>query len=135
MPVGTSTRLLTLVDREFRQLVEKPAPIVPIRKFKPVKINAARFDRSWDRKRGAAARLMAVVLREDDAALLQAPRVQPRYARATAWLQRESAYLRKMAKLSTQLEDASMPCWSRCQSRRVRVVESRSRGLGRSWKP
>jgi hypothetical protein len=69
MPVGNSTRLLTIVDREFRQLVEKPEPIVPTRKFKLIKLNVARFDQSWDRKRGAAARLMAVLVREDDATL------------------------------------------------------------------
>jgi hypothetical protein len=34
-----------------------------------MKLNATRFDQSWDRKRGAAVRLTAVLLQEDDAAL------------------------------------------------------------------
>jgi hypothetical protein len=33
-----------------------------------MKLNATRFDQSWDRKRGAAARLTAVLFQEDDAA-------------------------------------------------------------------
>jgi hypothetical protein len=40
-------RLLQLADREFRQLTGKPAAIEPTRKFKPVKLNASRFDSSW----------------------------------------------------------------------------------------
>jgi hypothetical protein len=36
-------------------------------KFKPIRLNAARFDQSWDRKRGSAMRLTSVLLREDDA--------------------------------------------------------------------
>lgn len=61
--------LLKLADREFRQLAElRPLPPTA-RKFNPVRLNATRFDQSWDRKRGAAARLTAVLLREDDAAL------------------------------------------------------------------
>ena len=53
MPTGNPVRLLTLADREFRQLTGKPVAIEPARKFKPMKLNAARFDSSWDRKRGA----------------------------------------------------------------------------------
>jgi len=41
------------------------------RRFKSMRLNAARFDQSWDRKRGSAARLMAVLLREDNATLQQ----------------------------------------------------------------
>jgi hypothetical protein len=69
MPTGNPARLLQLADREYRQLTNKPATITPTRKFKPIKLNAARFDTGWDRKRGAAVRLTAVVFREDDAAL------------------------------------------------------------------
>lgn len=61
--------LLKLADREFRELTDRRPVPLPSRKFRPVKLNAAQFDQSWDRKRGAAARLTAVVLREDDAAL------------------------------------------------------------------
>lgn len=54
MSPGNPSRLLKLADREFRQLTGKPVAPVPSRKFKPVKLNAAKFDSAWDRKRGAA---------------------------------------------------------------------------------
>jgi hypothetical protein len=99
MPPGNPARLLQLADREYRQLTAKPAPSAPTRKFKPIKLNAARFDSGWDRKRGAAVRLTAVVLRDDDAALERrvcgGDKTAKTYAQAAAWLQRESAYPRK----------------------------------------
>jgi hypothetical protein len=104
MPPGNPTRLLTLADREFRQLTEdrSAAPPAP-RRFKPVRLNVTRFDQSWDRKRGSAARLMAVLLREDDSALHQrvceSDRAAKTYADAADWLQRESVYLRKVSRL------------------------------------
>ena len=98
MPTGNPVRLLTLADREFRQLTGKPVAIEPARKFKPMKLNAARFDSSWDRKRGAAVRLTAVLLREDDAALerrvCESEKSAKTCALAVTWLQRESAHLR-----------------------------------------
>ena len=104
MPPGNPTRLLKLADREFRQLTEDRSAIPPApRRFKPVRLNATRFDQSWDRKRGSAARLMAVLLREDDATLHQRvcenERAAKTYSDAADWLQRESAYLRKVARL------------------------------------
>ncbi len=82
---------------------ERKTPPPANRKFKPIKLNAARFDSGWDRKRGAAVRLTAVLLREDDAALQQRvcenERTAKTYADAADWLQRESAYLRKIARL------------------------------------
>jgi hypothetical protein len=56
MPSGNPTHLLRLPDREFRELTGKPKTLEPTRKFKPVKLNASRFDISWDRKRGAEGR-------------------------------------------------------------------------------
>lgn len=103
MSPGHRARLLTLADREFRQLTGKPAAPVPGRKFKAIRVNAARFDSAWDRKRGAAVRLTAVLLGEDDGALQQRVCADERsvkvYADAADWLQRESAYLRKVARL------------------------------------
>ena len=103
MSPGNPARLLKLADREYVQLTGKPVAPVPRRKFKPVKLNPARFDAAWDRKRGAAVRLTAVLLREDDSALEQRvcgdERTVKVYADAAAWLQRESAYLRRIAKL------------------------------------
>lgn len=106
MPPGNPARLLKLADREFRQLTQVPssASTVPRpRRFKPVRLNVARFDQSWDRKRGSAVRLMAVLLREDDTALHQrvceSERAAKTYSDAAHWLQRESVYLRKVARL------------------------------------
>jgi len=100
---GNPARLLKLSEREFTQLTGKPATPVPSRKFKPMRLNPARFDNAWDRKRGAAVRLTAVLLAEDDAALEQRvcedDRSRKTYSAAADWLQRESAYLRKMARL------------------------------------
>jgi hypothetical protein len=102
MPPNPS-RLLKLADREFHQLTGKAVAPVPSRKFKPVKLNPARFDSAWDRKRGAAVRLTAVLLGEDDAALERRVCGNERsvkvYADAADWPQRESAYLRKVARL------------------------------------
>lgn len=104
MPFGNPTRLLKLADREFRQLTEDRSATPPApRRFKPVRLNVTRFDQSWDRKRGSAARLMAVLLREDDSALHQrvceSERAAKTYADAADWLQRESVYLRKVSRL------------------------------------
>jgi hypothetical protein len=104
MPPGNPARLLKLADRGFRQLTEDrtAAPPAP-RKFKAVRLNTARFDQSWDPKRGSAARLMAVLLREDDSALHQrvceSERAAKTYADAADWLQRKSVYLRKVSRL------------------------------------
>lgn len=103
MSPGNPARLLKLADREFRQLTETRPASPPSRRFKPIRLNAARFDQSWDRKRGAAVRLTAVLLREDDATLerrvCESERAVKTYATAADWLQKESAYLRKLAKL------------------------------------
>jgi len=62
MPPGNPIHLLKLADREFRQLTEERPPPSSARRFKPIRLNARRFDQSWDRKRGAAVRLTAVLL-------------------------------------------------------------------------
>ena len=103
MSPGNPARLLKLADREFSNLTGKPVAPIPSRKFKPMKLNAARFSPEWDRKRGAAVRLTAVLLGEDDASLerrvCESERSVKVYADAADWLQRESAYLRKVARL------------------------------------
>jgi len=103
MAPGNPVRLLKLADREFRQLTGIRAAPAPTRKFKPIRLNAARLDHSWDRKRGAAVRLTAVLLREDDTTLQQrvceSEQTVKTYSNAADWLARESAYLRKIARL------------------------------------
>jgi hypothetical protein len=59
MPVNRS-RLLALSDKEFRRETDAPAPKPRDSKFRPLRLNISKFDGVWDRKRGSAARLMAV---------------------------------------------------------------------------
>lgn len=69
-----------------------------------MKLKAAKFDPSWDRKHGAAVRLTSVLLREDDTALERRVCENERsvrvYSDAADWLHRESIYLRKVADCS-----------------------------------
>lgn len=93
-------RLMALSEREFKREARTPAPIEPQRKFKPIKVNLAKLDSTWDRKRGAAVRMMAVVLRDDDASLTE--RVTSdgaAYTEAASWLRRESTYLEKTSRM------------------------------------
>jgi hypothetical protein len=112
-------RLLQLADREFRQLTGKPAAIEPTRKFKPVKLNASRFDSSWERKRGATVRLTAVLLREDDSMLerrvCEDEHSAKTYAQAVAWLRRQSVQLRKVAGLLDTAGARLTAVLTRCQ--------------------
>jgi division protein CdvB (Snf7/Vps24/ESCRT-III family) len=121
MPTGNPTHLLKLADREFKALTEdRPPPQPSSKKFKPMKMKVARFDQSWDRKRGAAARLTAVLLQEDDAALqhrvCESDRTVKTYAAAADWLARESAYLRKMARLLDTAGGRLSAVLGRCQA-------------------
>ena len=109
MPSGINrVQLLALANREFRQLTNAKPKLEPNRIFKPIKLNPARFDSSWDRKRGAAVRLTSVLLCHDDVGLhgrvCENAKTAATYADAADWLQRESEYLRKVAQL---LETAS----------------------------
>jgi hypothetical protein len=123
MPSGNPSRLLALADREFRELTNKPLTIEPTRKFKPVKLNVARFDNTWERKRGAAVRLTAVLLCEDDSTLER--RVceneisAKTYADAVAWLRRESIHLRKVAKLLDTAGGRLTAVLTRCQGAQI----------------
>src|ERR1700685_1004542 len=103
MSPGKPIRLLKLVEREFRDLTGEPQRAPPPPRFKGIRINPVRFDRTWDRMRGSAVRLMAVVLREDHEALTRRvcenAETAKNYASAAELLQRESAHLRKIARL------------------------------------
>lgn len=118
MSPGNRVRLLALVDREFRQLTSaKPRP-EPNRKFKAIKLKPARFDQSWDRKRGAAARMTSILLKHDDVELesrvCKSAKTAKTYGEAADWLRRESEYLRKVARLvemaSGRLSVVLTPC-------------------------
>ena len=63
------THLIHLAEREYRREARAPAP-KPVRKsFKGWRLNIAKYGQGWDRKRGAAMRLIGVLLNEDSAAL------------------------------------------------------------------
>lgn len=105
MTTGNRAHLLKLADREYHHLTGKPptrAASTP-RHFKAIRMSPEKYDSRWDRKRGAAVRLTAVLLREDDATLQERVCATERsvkdYTAAADWLQRESAYLRKVARL------------------------------------
>ena len=119
MPTRNPVRLLTLADREFRQLTGKPVAVEPDKKFKPMKLNPARFGADWDRKRGAAVRLTAVLLREDDLALqarvCESDKTVKTYANAATWLRRESAHLRRVAGLLDTAGGRLAAVLTRCQ--------------------
>jgi hypothetical protein len=46
MAPGNPIYLLKLADREFRQLTEARPPPFSTRRFKPIRLNATRFDQS-----------------------------------------------------------------------------------------
>ena len=119
MPAGNPARLLKLADHEYRQLTETRPPQPSTRRFKPIRLNAARFDQSWDRKRGAAIRLTAVLLREDDTTLqrrvCENDKTVKTYTSAADWLARESAYLRKISRLLDTAGSRLSGVLARCQ--------------------
>jgi hypothetical protein len=120
MSAGNHVSLLALADRELPQLAAK-RPVPPVnRKVKPIKLNVAKFDRSWDRKRGAALRPTGVRLRDDDSALERRVCVDERsvktYANAANGFQRESANLRRIARLLDTAGSRLTAVLSRCHS-------------------
>lgn len=92
-------RLLALSDREFSREHQAPAPAPRNRKFRAVRLSLSKYDSSWDRRRGAAARLMAVLLREGDEELTervcQDAKICSTYRGAVEWLTGEARLLRK----------------------------------------
>jgi hypothetical protein len=103
MSPGTRARLLSLADQEFRSLTEGSTALPAPPRFKALKLNIAKFDTTWDHKRGSAVRLAGVLLRDDDAALTQRVtennQVARTYESGVDLLRREAAYLRKVARL------------------------------------
>jgi hypothetical protein len=108
MSAAPRVHLLSLADREFRRQVEAPAPRPCRRAFKGLNLNLAKFDTAWDRKRGSAARLMGVLLREGSDALHRRvcadEKATQTYDDAATWLAREARYLRRVA---SQLDTAA----------------------------
>lgn len=95
MAIGN--RLFALAEREFK--ANRAAPMRT--KFRGLKLNIGKFDESWDHKRGAAVRMMGVILREGDQSLYDrvsaSDEAAKMYAGAADWLQREAILLRRTA--------------------------------------
>lgn len=91
-------RLLAFSDAEFG-LNRTATPVRP--RFKARKVNLTALDTDWDRRRGAAARMMAIVLRDDSESLLAKMEADPvkaeSFSDAAAWLRKEATLLRKTA--------------------------------------
>lgn len=118
MPRVNRARLLALSSREFSKESVAPAPAPANRKFRPVPLKLARYDASWDKKRGAAARMMAVILRESDQQLTErvcaSPQSATTYRGAAEWLTGEAQHLRKhirhLDSAASRLEVALLRC-------------------------
>lgn len=91
------SRLLALSDSEFSK--SRAAPLR--QRFKGRNVNLNQLGKDWERQRGAAARMMGVVLREDSESLYQKVSADPAtaatFAEAVGWLEKEAIYLRKTA--------------------------------------
>lgn len=103
MPTVNRSRLLALSEKEFRREAASPDPQPVTATFRGLRLNINKYDATWDRKRGAAARLMAVLLRESDTALTnrvcETAASCRTYSGAADWLAGEARYLRKVASM------------------------------------
>lgn len=113
MAIGN--RLFALAEREFK--ANRAAPVRV--KFKGLKLNIGRYDETWDRRRGSAARMMGVVLRESDEALFQRvcsdAEQAKMYRDAAGWLQREAEHVRRHATLLDTAVARLTAVLDRCQ--------------------
>jgi len=103
MPAVNRARLLALSDKEFSRESAAPVRRPAKAKFRALRLNLNKFDAAWDRKRGSAARMMAVLLREGDTELAgrvcASTEAGRTYDGAAAWLAGEARYLRKVANM------------------------------------
>jgi hypothetical protein len=91
------SRLLALSNAESGR-----RPAAPVRqRFKALNVNLIRLSGDWERQRGAVARMMGVVLREDSESLFTKVSADAAtaatFADAIGWLEDEAVYLRKLA--------------------------------------
>ena len=95
MAIGN--RLFALAEREFK--ANRSAPVR--QKFRGMKLNLSKLDEGWDHKRGAAVRMMGVILRDNDQTLYErvsaSDQAAKTYTEAATWLRREANLLRKTA--------------------------------------
>lgn len=97
MNTSKLSRLLALSDAEF----DRKRPTATRRRFKPLNVSLAKYGTDWERRRGAAIRLMAVVLGESSESLYAKISADAQTARdfvdAAQWLRGEATYFRKAA--------------------------------------
>ncbi len=103
MPTVNRSRLLALSEKEFRREAEAPEPRPARSTFRPIRLNINKYDSTWDRKRGSAARMTAILLRESDTQLTErvceSAASCRTYGGAADWLAGEARYLRKVASM------------------------------------
>lgn len=130
MSIANRGRLLALADKEFRKEVEAPAPKPARRSFKGLSLSLAKFSTAWDRKRGSAARMTGIVLREDAEALHARVCADEKsfktYDGAPEWLQAEARYLRKMAGLQETAASRLQAVLDRCRETRQAAMISQA---------
>jgi hypothetical protein len=106
---------MALSEREFKAKRGSPAK----RAFRALNINLSKFDESWDRHRGAAVRMMSVVLRDDEAQLSQRVCADEQsvktYRDAINWFRNEAEQLRRTAKLLDTAAGRVRTVWDRCK--------------------
>lgn len=116
MAIGN--KLFALAEREFKRNTSK----TPAReKFRGLKLNISKYDETWDRRRGAAARMMGVILREGDEALLKRVGADASelkaYSDAPTWLQREAEHLRRHVAMLELAAGRLTTVLERCRAR------------------
>ena len=115
MAIGN--KLFALAEREFKHSRASPTQ----QRFRGLKFNIGKYDESYDRKRGAAVRMMGVVLRDDDKALYDRVAVSPQtahtYSDAASWFRREAEYLRRTAHMLETAADRLSSVIERYQNR------------------
>jgi hypothetical protein len=120
MPAPASrTKLLTLIDREFRSIAIRPTPAAPKATFKARRIDVLKFASSGcDHKRSSVLRLAALMLSNDDVALTAricaSVDTARTYAAGPEMLRRESAYLRRLAGMLEQASGRLSAVLERC---------------------
>lgn len=118
MPATYRTRLAALSEREYRREAGGPVRQPAARRFRGLRLNLSRYDAAWDRKRGGAARLMAVLLRENDEQLTQRvcrdAKAAATYRGAADWLASESRLVHTHARHLQTAADRLTVVLQRC---------------------
>lgn len=123
MPYANRTRLMKLADSEFRRGSDQPVEPTGRATFKGWRLNIAKYDEGWDRRRGSAMRLTGVLLNEDSEALQERVCADESstntYQSAADWLAKEAAQLRKAAKMHETVSKRLRAVLERCRAMRT----------------